>query len=358
MILPEARNDLRRRLAQASAWLQRIDPGENRRVKGLRLVTAYGIAALLGTLGDIQHGLPSGASLSSLAGGFALWGSVYEAQTTRAKSARDLALFGLAAICGAFFFILLAPILSGPHRPGPELAMVPGAFMVGYLRRYGILGTGIGSQLFMGELLSSFAKLQPEDLGMVVVAGIIAAIASIVPRLLSGPAEQPIPMTDIPASPGWTSVEMIMGLQAAIAATVITVLSAMFNLVESVWAITACTYVVANSTEMTLKRIRHRVIGTALGVPLGIALITIAPQAAILIWVLAAFAIVIYAMALPERYDIACGAYAFTLIITLAVSGENSVFFLASRLWETLIGGVLGLTIALYILPQRKPYHG
>jgi hypothetical protein len=356
--LIEAAENPRQWMARALAWLDQIDPGVNRRVKGLRLVTAYGIAALLGTLGDIQHGLPSGASLSALAGGFALWGSVFEAQTTRAKSARDLALFGAAAVFGAFFYIVLAPVLSGPHRPGPELAMVPGAFLVGYLRRYGVLGAGIGSQLFMGELLSSFAKLQPEDLPMVVVAGIIAAIASIVPRLLSGPAEQPIATTGVPASPGWTSVEMIMGMQAAVAAAVITGLSAVFNLVESVWAITACTYVIANSTEMTLRRIRHRVVGTAVGVPLGIALITIAPHAAIFIWVLAAFAIVIYAMALPERYDIACGAYAFTLIITLAVSGDNSIFFLASRLWETLIGGVLGLAIALYVVPQRQAHRG
>ena len=28
-------------------WLDRIDPGVHRRVKGLRLVTAYGIAAML-----------------------------------------------------------------------------------------------------------------------------------------------------------------------------------------------------------------------------------------------------------------------------------------------------------------------
>ncbi len=347
-------DDPRRLLTHTLAWLERIDPGANRRVKGLRLVTAYGIAAMLGTLGAIQHGLPSGASLSSLAGGLALWGSVYEAQSTRAKSARDLALFSVAAVCGAYFFILLTPVLSGPHRPGPELSMVPGAFLVGYLRRYGILGAGIGSQVFVGELLAAFAKLQPEDLGMVAVAGIIAAIASIVPRLLSGPAEHPIPMPDVPPSPGWTSVEMVMGMQAAVAAAVITALSAMFNLVQSVWAITACTYVVANSTEMTLKRIRHRVIGTTIGVPLGIALVTILPHAAIFIWVLAAFAIMIYAMALPERYDIACGAYAFTLIITLGVSGQNSIFFLASRLWETLVGGVLGLTIALYVVPQRS----
>ncbi len=232
--------------------------------------------------------------------------------------------------------------------------MVAGAFLVGYLRRFGVAGTGIGSQIFIGQLLAAGANLRMDDLPMVAVAGIIAAIGAIVPRVLSGPAERPVLPLPAPPSSGRLRVETIMGLQAAIAALVIIGLSHIFNLVESAWAITACTYVVANSTEGTLKRIRHRIIGTAIGVPAGIALLPIVPHAVILIWVLAALAMVIYAMALPERYDIACGAYAFTLIVTLAVTGENSIFILASRGWETLIGGVLGLTIALSVMPLHK----
>jgi hypothetical protein len=68
-------------------WLDRIDPGVHRRVKGLRLVTAYGIAAMLGALHDISHGLPDAGSLSVLAGNFALWASVSEGQATRGRSA-------------------------------------------------------------------------------------------------------------------------------------------------------------------------------------------------------------------------------------------------------------------------------
>ena len=125
-----------------------------------------------------------------------------------------------------------------------------------------------------------------------------------------------------------------MGLQAAIAALVIVLLNDVFNLIESAWAITACTYVVANSTSGTIKRIRHRIIGTAVGVPLGLACLPLVPHAAILIWVLAAIAMIVYAMALPERYDIACDAYAFTLIVTLAVTGDTSIFVRASRAWK------------------------
>ena len=61
----------------------------------------------------------------------------------------------------------------------------------------------------------------------------------------------------------------------------------------------------------------------------------------------------IYAMALPERYDVACGAYAFTLIVTLAVSGDYSIPILASRAWETFLGGAFGLGAATLLLPLR-----
>jgi NO-binding membrane sensor protein with MHYT domain len=57
------------------------------------------------------------------------------------------------------------------------------------------------------------------------------------------------------------------------------------------------------------------------------------------VWAAAALAMVIYAMALPERYDVACGAFAFTLIVTLAVSGDP-IPLLDSRAWETFLGGV------------------
>ena len=342
-------------LIAAIAWLDRIDPGVHRRIKGLRLVTAYGIAALLGTQPDIKHGLQNSFSLDALAGSFALWASVFETQTTRAKSSRDLALLCAAATLGATWMIVFAPVLTGPGRPGPELSLVLAAFLVSYLKRYGALGGGIGALFFIGELVALTANLHLTDLPMIVVAGILAGIAAIVPRLLSGPAEQPVLAALPTPAPSRLPVELIMGLQAGLAALVIIVLDHFFNLVESGWAITACTFVVANSTTETMRRIRHRIIGTVIGVPLGLACLPIIPYSPIVIWVFAALAMVIYAMSLPERYDIACGTYAFTLVVTLAVTGETSIFVLASRAWETLIGGVLGLGIALAVMQLRSP---
>ena len=336
-------------LTAATGWLDRVDPGAHRRVKGLRLVTAYGIAAMLGALHDLARSLPDAASLSSLAGGFALWGSVSEGQATRAKSARDLALLSAAATVGAASFIIALPLLKGLGRAGPELTLAIGAFFVGYLRRFGILGTGVGSQIYIGQLYAFGAKLSGGDLPTVAMAGAIAALAAIVPRLLSGPAERPPPYIEV----GGHGVALSMGAQATVAAVAIVALDKLIGLTEAAWAITACTYVIANSNAGTLDRVRRRIIGTAVGVPLGLALLPLASQAPLAIWAAAALAMIIYSMALPERYDIACGAFAFTLIVTLAVGGEHSVPLLAARAWETLIGGLLGLAAATLLFPIR-----
>jgi uncharacterized membrane protein YccC len=149
------------------------------------------------------------------------------------------------------------------------------------------------------------------------------------------------------------SIALSMGLQAAVATMVIVVLDRVIGLTEAVWAITACTYVIANSPAATLDRMRRRIIGTAIGVPLGLVLLPVASHAPIAIWMAAVLAMIVYAMALPERYDIACGAFAFTLIATLAATGEYSIPLLAARAWETLIGGLLGFVAAMLLFPIR-----
>lgn len=340
-----------------AAWLERIDPGTHRRIKGLRLVTAYGIAAALGTLQDITHGLPGATLVGSLAGSFALWASVSEARVARAESSRDLALLCAAAALGAFMFIGFAPLLQPIGRAGPELTLVTGAFLVGYLRRFGILGAGTGSQIYIGQLLAYGAHLTPVDLPAVAVAALIAMLASVVPRLLSGPAERPATMAIAPVvvPDRWKlSAELIMGLQAAAGALAVVALNEAVGLKESAWAITACTYVVAGSASGTAERVRRRIIGTLIGVPLGLACLPLVEHAPLLAWAAAAVAMIFYAMALPNRYDIACAAFAFTLIVTLAIGGVHSISLLGARAWETLLGGAFGLLAAKFIFPLRS----
>src|SRR5580692_7949284 len=97
----------RRNVVDFLRWLDQLDPGVHRRIKGLRLVTSYAIAALLGTVPDIAGALPDARALVPLAGGFALWGSVSEGRATRAESGRDLVLLTAAAAFGAASFVAL-----------------------------------------------------------------------------------------------------------------------------------------------------------------------------------------------------------------------------------------------------------
>ena len=332
------------------AWFDRIDPGTHRRVKGLRLVTAYGLAAMLATVPNIAAGY--GPLLSPLAAGFALWASVSEARGTRYESARDLTWLCLAAGGGAASFAWCAPRL-GPDWV--ELTLVSGSFCVGYLKRFGILGSGIGSQIFIGQLLAFGTGTTLPDIPTIALATVLAILGSVVPRLLSGPAELPVLPTPLPD--GETGFpEIVMGLQAAIASLAIVALGRLVGLTQSAWAITACTYVVANSASGTIDRVRRRIVGTLIGVPLGLACLPIAVHAPLLTWIAAAMAMVIYAMALPERYDIASGVYAFALIVTMAATGEYPVAVLFARAWETVIGGALGIAVVLLLagLPKLK----
>jgi hypothetical protein len=356
------RRGILRPVAAVGRWLDRVDPGTHRRIKGLRLVTAYGIAAALGMLPDIAHSVPSSISLSYLAGSFALWASVSEGKTTRAESSCDLMLLSFAAALGAGLFVIASQPLQVAGRAGPEVILLTGAFLVGYLKRFGILGAGVGSQLYIGELLAYGARLTINDLSAIGIAALMAALASVVPRVLSGPAERPVATAGLAAEltpvSDRCSPEFFMGLQAAIGALIIVALNGLFGLEESAWAITACTYVVAGSATSTKTRVRRRILGTLIGVPIGLACLPVAEHAPLLIWATAALAMVIYAMALPERYDIACAAFAFTLVVTLAAGGVHSVPLLAARAWETLLGGTLGLVAATIIFPLRSSDPG
>ncbi len=335
-----------------ASWLEQIDPGGHRRIKGLRLVAAYGLAAVLGIVLDHSYEFSDGQSLGYLAAGFALWASVSEGQTTRWLSTRDLAFLNAAAIVGALMFVGLSSIPTRLGLAGPEWILITGAFLVGYLKRFGILGAGIGSQIYIGQLLAYGASITRQDLPMVLLAGLIAGISSAAAQALRLPAEPSMPATLYASVPdGRLSLEMRMALQSAVAALVIVLLSSVIHLQQSAWAITASTYVIVGSATGTADRVRRRIVGTLIGVPLGILCLPICLHLPPLAWMLAAMAMITYAIALPDRYDVACGAYAFTLMVTLVVNGETSFSVLAARAWETLIGGSLAVAAAKFILP-------
>jgi hypothetical protein len=119
------------------AWLERVDPGTHRRIKGLRLVTAYGIAWMMGTLEGRSIQLPGHNSLSALAAGFALWVSVIgPVEISSCSSLPPSAGRHDDGSCPD----------TGESRPSwSRSTLVIGAFRVAYLKPVGILAAGLGS---------------------------------------------------------------------------------------------------------------------------------------------------------------------------------------------------------------------
>lgn len=94
-------------------WVDQFDPGAHRRVKGLRIITSYAIAAMAGLLPALRDAHSASSPLSQLAAGFALWASVSEGEETRWRSTRDLAIFCSTAALGAAIMATLTPLLNG-----------------------------------------------------------------------------------------------------------------------------------------------------------------------------------------------------------------------------------------------------
>ncbi len=93
--------------------------------------------------------------------------------------------------------------------------------------------------------------------------------------------------------------------------------------------------------------------GQAIGVALGLAVALPFAQMPLVAWALAALAIVIYSVWLPLRYDVACGAYAFALVITLAEAGASSWDAASGRGLDTVLGAAIGMAFSVLVLPVR-----
>ena len=88
-------------------------------------------------------------------------------------------------------------------------------------------------------------------------------------------------------------------MQAASGALVVAALNEAVGLRESAWAITASTYVVAGSASGTAQRVRRRIVGTLVGVPLGLVCLPLVEHAPLLAWTAAAVAMIVYASNIP-----------------------------------------------------------
>ncbi len=167
----------------------------HRRIEGLRLITAFGIAASLGTLQDITSELPGSARRSVRSRGVARsWNAAAVLGSARPApmvEPRDLALLCAAGALGVAVFILLAPLHLAAGRPrGSELTLVtrpPSRSAIWSVSACS--ARGIGSQFFIGDCSSCACGSCRADLPDSGCRRHDRGGGVVVPRMLSGPAE-------------------------------------------------------------------------------------------------------------------------------------------------------------------------
>jgi hypothetical protein len=512
----------------ASRWLDGVDPGGRRRIRGLRLVAVFAVASMAGMLAMPSDSLAA----SACAGSFAIWASVYENAPTRQQGCIDLIALIAASALGAATSAVWTSLFGVGNAALWLLPLAGGAFLVDYLKRYGALGTGVGSMAFIGQAIGFGLGLTAAALPILGTAALIAvgaaaglrvlggaserdsdalsrcrdfrrsmaarlrryhdalhnmddgAVARVLPRtselsaawaaldalvraefthqdLIAGylhteikhlyallqimlaigdslievpaakldirgraaiglvlhtlrrivlqepgaddpaltrtllercdrliaravhgapdaietriallriglatrqgimpdppaTARQPAAPAGVPASAGSQLLPTTrIALQATASALTIIVLNGVLGMNHMLWALAASTYVISSSVADTWSRGLRRIVGTAIGVALGLGAALLFAQIPLAVWMLAALAMIIYSTWLPLRYDVACGAYAFALVVTLAEAGNSSWGAATARGVDTVIGAAIGMAFSALVLPVR-----
>ena len=141
-------------------------------------------------------------------------------------------------------------------------------------------------------------------------------------------------------------------LRVVIAALAAYGLARVLNLPFGYWAVITAVIVMQGNIGGSLKAARERFIGTALGAVLGF-LVTLIPLGPDYQWVKLALALgaSAYVVSLDARFRVA----PITAIITLIVpqTGVSALAAAIDRVIEILLGGAIGVIVALTVLPER-----
>jgi hypothetical protein len=144
-----------------------------------------------------------------------------------------------------------------------------------------------------------------------------------------------------------------MAFQASAATAVLVAVDLVFRLEHGYWAILTGVLIVANSFGDTWRRGLERAIGTVVGVALGLAIGPLSGHTPAVVLPVAAVAIFTAIVTLKTRYGVSQGAVAFALVIALEVFLQSPLNVLLARIWETAIGGVVGVAASALVLPLR-----
>jgi len=188
----------------------------------------------------------------------------------------------------------------------------------------------------------------------------ILRIAQALRRLwLLSEKTEPVPAGDAAAPEAdravwWRRLAWRLSLQAGVAAAVGTGLGVALDLSHAYWVTLTVIIVLANSLGTTLQKTVQRTVGTAVGVLVAMAvdpLLAGTPELRLALVIAAIPAVVVF---MDRNYTIASGIISFLVVMGLQTLEGLPLVELWARLYDTLIGAVVGLAAAWLLFPKRS----
>ncbi|MEU9734869.1 FUSC family protein [Streptomyces sp. NPDC048002] len=321
------------------------DPGRTRLRFAARAVLGIGLAVVV--CGQAGHSL-LGAVTGGLAALLALFTVTDATVRGQAVTTALLPLVGLPVLAAA------AELHDQPLARDLTFLAVVGAGV--YARRWGPRGHSLGVFAFMTYFVAQFLQATPSHLPELYASLLLSLLTAFAVRFGLWCYERRVPAAPVPAAPGGTGLARVttrQAVQATAGAGFALVVGQLVSGERWYWAVGATWWVFVNTTSRgeTLVRGFRRVLGTVLGIGLGLVVAipldgALLPTAVIL--AVCVFGI-FYTAAVSYTWMMLCVTLLAGLLYGLL--GVLDPALLALRLAETGVGALGAVLAVLFVLP-------
>ncbi|MFI9757191.1 FUSC family protein [Streptomyces sp. NPDC051963] len=321
------------------------DPGRMRLRFAVRAVLGIGLAVV--ACGLAGHSLP-GAVTGGLAALLALFTVTDATVRGQAVTTALLPAVGLPVLAAA------AELHDQPVARDLTFLAVVGAGV--YARRWGPRGHSLGVFAFMTYFVAQFLHATPGQLPELYAAVLLSVLAASAVRFGLWCYERLLPPAPVPAPPAGTGLSRVttrQAIQATAGAGFALVVGQLLSGERWYWAVGATWWVFVNTTSRgeTLVRGFRRVLGTVIGIGLGLLVAVPLHGSAVPTAVLLAACVfgIFYTAAVSYTWMMLCVTVLAELLYGLL--GVLEPALLALRLAETGVGALGAVLAVLFVLP-------
>ncbi|MFJ7071476.1 FUSC family protein [Streptomyces sp. NPDC098781] len=321
------------------------DPGRARLRFAARAVLGIGLAVVVSAL--TGHSLV-GAVTGGLAALLALFTVTDATVRGQAVTTALLPLVGLPVLAAA------AELHDQPVARDLTFLAVVGAGV--YARRWGPRGHSLGVFAFMTFFVAQFLHATPGQLPELYAAVLLSLLTASAVRFGLWCYERRMPPAPVPAPPGGSGLARVttrQAIQATAGAGFALVLGQLVSGQRWYWAVGATWWIFVNTTSRgeTLVRGFRRVLGTVIGIGLGLLVAVPLEGAGLPTAVLLALCVfgIFYTAAVSYTWMMLCVTVLAELLYGLL--GVLDPALLALRLAETGVGAIGAVLAVLFVLP-------